>query len=93
MDPLTDDIIEDNSFISIPVVTSTDHSEATTIVSLEIIKDDTTTPVFDKFIYTGSYDPVDGLTVDQIEIVQGFDETVAVELDGGKLIVFVLSRL
>lgn len=91
MTPLTDDIIEANSFISLQVVASTTSSRATTIVSLTIIKNDNVTPAFDKSIYTGSYDPINGLNVEHITFVQGFDETVSVDLLGGKSIFFVLG--
>lgn len=84
MAPLPDNVIGANSFLSLPIVASTSRSETTTIVSLEIIKDDNVTPVFDKSIYHGSYDPGTGLSIDQITIVQGFDDTLSVELFGGK---------
>lgn len=88
MTPLSDNAIDNNSFISLEVVASSDRSSATTVVNLEIIKDDSNTPVFENFIYSGSYDPATGLTVEQIRFVQGFDYTVAVDLIGGKIIFF-----
>lgn len=85
MEPLPNNIIDYNTLISFQLVAASNHSSASTVVNLAIIKDDNVTPVFDKPIYSGSYDPVTGLSVEQIEIVQGFDETVLLELVGGNL--------
>lgn len=86
MTPLEESVINENSFIYLQIVASTGRSTATTIVTLEIIKDDNVTPVFSSSIYNGSYNPNTGLTLEQIILVQGYDETVSVTLDGGKFL-------
>lgn len=83
MSSLADDIIEANSFLPIQVVASTDRGQATTIVTLEVIKDDSVTPAFDKAIYDASYDPTSGLSIEEITFVQGFDGSVEINLLGG----------
>lgn len=85
MAPLSENIILENSFIYLQVIASSNYSSASTIVTLEIIKDDNVTPVFNKGIYIGTYDPFIGLTVEPIYFVQGFDEYVSVSITGGKL--------
>lgn len=86
MDPLSDSIINGNNFIHIQVTATTAfNSTATTIVTLEIIKDDVTTPVFERNLYIGSYDQETGLNLEQIVLIQGYDSTVDFVLEGGKL--------
>ncbi|XP_063621462.1 uncharacterized protein LOC134793737 isoform X1 [Cydia splendana] len=92
MTPLDDSIIQQNNFINLRVTASTGYSSATTIVTLEIVKDDVTTPVFDQSLYTGTYDPAAGLTVEPILLAQGYDETVSVTLFGEYESYFELTR-
>ncbi|XP_063379170.1 uncharacterized protein LOC134666019 [Cydia fagiglandana] len=92
MTPLDDNIIQENNFINLRVTASTGYSSATTIVTLEIVKDDVTTPVFDQSLYTGTYDPASGLTVEPILLAQGYDETVTVTLSGEYESYFELIR-
>ncbi|XP_061710283.1 uncharacterized protein LOC133520038 isoform X2 [Cydia pomonella] len=82
MTPLDDNIIQENNYINLRVTASTGYSSATTIVTLEIVKDDVTTPVFDQSLYTGTYDPAAGLAVEPILLARGYDETVTVTLSG-----------
>lgn len=56
-----------------------------TIVLLSIIKDDTTTPVFSRNIYYGTYLGPSQVNIDKIKLAQGFDSGVTFTLDGGKL--------
>lgn len=86
MGTLTDIIINENNVISLEIVASTEYSIARSILTLEIIKDDNVTPVFNMPIYTGSYNTETGLTLEQIVFDQGYDETVDLSLEGGKLI-------
>ncbi|XP_072940657.1 uncharacterized protein [Epargyreus clarus] len=55
---------------------------ATTNILLDVIKDDHITPVFEKAVYSGSYDTVSGLALEDIVIIQGYDDTVEVSLVG-----------
>ncbi|KAM3962349.1 uncharacterized protein ACR2FA_003587 [Aphomia sociella] len=89
---LPESIIEENSFLNLEVTASTDHSSATAIVTLEIIKDDTTTPLFERALYEGTYDPTLGLIIDRIYLVQGYDDTVSVTFDGVHASYFELQR-
>ncbi|XP_063361505.1 uncharacterized protein LOC134650479 [Cydia amplana] len=92
MTPLDDNIIQENNFINLRVTASTGYSSATTIVTLEIVKDDVTTPVFDQSLYTGTYDAAAGLTVEPILLARGYDETVTVTLSGEYESYFELTR-
>lgn len=91
MSRLDNNIIEENTFINLQVVASTNRSSAMTIVTLEIIKDDAVTPVFERTVYEGSYDPVDGLKLETIVLTQGYDDTVTVRLLGGKIFSSVIG--
>ncbi|XP_013177838.1 PREDICTED: uncharacterized protein LOC106125270 [Papilio xuthus] len=82
MDPLTDKIIKNNNILTLQVVAIANNRTAATVVILEIIKDDRTTPIFEKNIYNATYDPILGVTVENITFIQGFDETVTVSLEG-----------
>ncbi|XP_069355010.1 protocadherin Fat 1-like isoform X3 [Maniola hyperantus] len=83
MNPLSGSIVKENNFINLQVTASTtSNSTATTVVTLEIIKDDITTPVFEKNLYAGSYDQETGLNLEQIVLIQGFDNTVTFTLEG-----------
>lgn len=83
MTPLASTIIEQNNFLNLQVVASNSRSSASTIVTLKIVKDDGVTPVFQRALYEGTYDPDSGLTLDQIVLVQGHDSTVQLKLIGG----------
>lgn len=56
----------------------------TTNVLLEIIKEDLTTPLFSRKIYYGSYIGTQTLDIENINLVQGFDDTVTFRIEGGK---------
>lgn len=84
MSPLSEDIIAENSFLTLRVVASNEVSTAVTVVLLEIIKDDTETPVFASQIYEGSYDTINGLSVPTIVLSQGYDSSVQFYKSGGK---------
>lgn len=85
MDPLTEDVIRNNNFIGLEVLASNNRTTAITAVVLEIIKEDSITPVFEKYIYNGNYSNETGFVMDDIILIQGFDETVNLTLEGGKL--------
>lgn len=87
--PLDAVTIEQNTFLNLEIVAATNRSSASSIVTLEIIKDDSVTPVFEQAVYSGSYDPIEGLTLQEIVITQGYDETVRVSLEGGKKLLFI----
>lgn len=87
MEDLDQTTIDQNSFIYLQIVATARSSTATAVITLEIIKDDNVTPVFDKPIYTGTYDLNGGLTVQPIRFTQGYDGVESVELQGGKLAV------
>ncbi|XP_053602093.1 uncharacterized protein LOC128670467 isoform X2 [Plodia interpunctella] len=82
MEPLSQVIIDENTYLNLELVARTDRSVATAMVTLEIIKNDSTTPLFQNPVYIGSYNIDDNVILDPIEIIQGFDDTVVVELDG-----------
>lgn len=83
MDPISENVLLENNFIYLEVVASNGRSSARAVITLEIVKDDSLTPMFNQAIYNGNYDPSSGLVVDEILIVQGFDDTVRVNLLGG----------
>lgn len=89
MTPLPLDVIEQNNFLNLQVVASTNRTSASTIVTLNIVKDDGVTPVFERPLYEGTYDTNDGLSLDQIVLMQGYDETVQINLQGGKFYTYV----
>lgn len=80
---LPDNILEENTFLNLRVVASTNRTSVSTMVTLEIVKDDSVTPVFGSAVYEGLYDTTDGLSLERIVLVQGYDETVRVSLQGG----------
>lgn len=84
MSNLDASIIAGNTFITLEVIASNDHSSASAIVTLGIIKDDINSPAFEKAIYSGTYDMVTGLALEQIVLVQGYDNSVEFDLEGGK---------
>ncbi|KPI97872.1 hypothetical protein RR46_10993 [Papilio xuthus] len=88
MDPLTDEIIKNNNILTLQVVAIANNRTAATVVILEIIKDDRTTPIFEKNIYNATYDPILGVTVENITFIQGFDESVTVSLEGARALAF-----
>lgn len=83
LSPLDASSINWNNFITLQVLASNDYSSAMAIVTLNIINDDINTPVFDEAFYNGTFDLVTGLSLDQIVLVQGYDDTVNFELLGG----------
>ncbi|XP_063890391.1 uncharacterized protein LOC110384111 [Helicoverpa armigera] len=93
MTPLAESIINQNSFIYLQIVASTDRSITTTVVTLEIIKDDNITPVFNQPIYTGSYNPGADLSIEQISFTQGYDGIDSLELFGDNSNYFTATRL
>ncbi|XP_026328719.1 uncharacterized protein LOC113236766 [Hyposmocoma kahamanoa] len=82
MSNLDESIIAENNFITLQVIASNDYSSASAIVTLGIIKDDINSPAFEKAIYSGTFDMVTGLTLEQIVLVQGYDDSVQFELSG-----------
>ncbi|KAI8428919.1 hypothetical protein MSG28_007544 [Choristoneura fumiferana] len=92
MTPLNASIIEANNFINLRVTASTDYSAATTIVTLEIIKDDIETPLFGRSLYSGMYDNTTGLTLEPLLLTQGYDDTVQVTFSGEHEDYFELVR-
>lgn len=93
MSPLPANVVEDNSFLTLHVIATSDTSSTSTIVLLEIIKDDITTPVFEQNIYTGIYDPLAGLELGEMVLSQGYDDTVSFYREGGRLYVLHASYL
>nr|XP_049703148.1 protocadherin Fat 1 isoform X12 [Helicoverpa armigera]XP_049703149.1 protocadherin Fat 1 isoform X13 [Helicoverpa armigera] len=93
MTPLAESIINENSFIYLQIVASTDRSITTTVVTLEIIKDDNITPVFNQPIYTGSYNPGADLSIEQISFTQGYDGIDSLELFGDNSNYFTATRV
>ncbi|XP_052738608.1 protocadherin Fat 3-like [Bicyclus anynana] len=82
MNPLSETIIQQN-FINLQLAaTNVLNSTGVTIVTLEIVKDDMTTPVFERSLYTGSYEEKAGLSLENIVLIQGYDSTVVTTLEG-----------
>ncbi|CAG5040178.1 unnamed protein product [Parnassius apollo] len=82
MNPLDDNILLENNILTLKVAASTQRNMAITIVILEIIKDDKVTPIFEKKIYNATYDPEVGVAVENIVLIQGYDNTVSFSLEG-----------
>ncbi|XP_060800992.1 uncharacterized protein LOC106133343 isoform X3 [Amyelois transitella] len=92
MQPLTQEIIDENTYLNLEVVARTERSVASTVVTLEIVKNDTITPIFQRPVYIGSYSTNNVLNLEQIELIQGFDDTVEITLDGEYSDLFRLNR-
>ncbi|XP_059059362.1 uncharacterized protein LOC131852664 [Achroia grisella] len=85
--------IEGNAFLNLQVTASTERSSATVVVTLEIVNDDNTTPLFGKALYEGTYDPSTlELIIEPIELVQGYDDAVEITHDGDHANYFQLQR-
>ncbi|CAK1604238.1 unnamed protein product [Parnassius mnemosyne] len=82
MNPLDDNILLENTLLTIKVAASTHRNTAITIVVLEIIKDDMVTPIFEKKIYNATYDSEVGVAVENVVLIQGYDNTVRFSLVG-----------
>ncbi|XP_047019977.1 uncharacterized protein LOC124630244 isoform X2 [Helicoverpa zea] len=93
MTPLAESIINENGFIYLQIVASTDRSITTTVVTLEIIKDDNITPVFNQPIYTGSYNPGADLSIEQISFTQGYDGIDSLDLFGDNSNYFTATQV
>lgn len=87
MEDLDQTTIDQNSFIYLQIVATARSSTATAVITLEIIKDDNVTPVFDKPIYTGSYDPDRKLIIEQVSFSQGYEGVDSIVFHGGKLLI------
>lgn len=85
MSNLDESIIIGNNFITLQIKASNDFSSASTIVTLGIISDDIHSPAFEKAIYSGTFDMVTGLALEQIALVQGYADTVEFQLEGGMI--------
>lgn len=83
MSNLDESVIVENNFITLQVIASNGYSSASTIVTLDIIKNDTNSPAFEKPIYSGTFEMATGLTLNQIVLVQGYDDSVEFDLGGG----------
>lgn len=85
MNEIPNSVIALNNIISLEVVASSIFSRTSTIVILEIIRDDNPTliPIFSSPLHTGSYEIETGLTLEPIILTQGFDEATEVSLSGG----------
>lgn len=83
MSNLDESVIVENNFITLQVIASNDYSSASTIITLDIIKDDTISPAFEKPVYSGTFEMATGLTLEQIVLVQGYDNSVEFDLEGG----------
>ncbi|KAH9627637.1 hypothetical protein HF086_010789, partial [Spodoptera exigua] len=86
MSALDQTVIDQNNFIYLQIEATATSGTATSVITLEIIKDDNVTPVFEKPIYTGSYEPGKELIIEQISFSQGYDGVDSLLIDGGKLL-------
>lgn len=84
MQPLESSITQDNTFLTLQLTATSNTSSASIIILLEIIKNDTVTPIFEERIYTGRYDPETGLDIPAITLYQGYDDAVSFYIEGGK---------
>lgn len=86
MEPIPSDVISEKNVIILTLVASDLNAVTTTTsVILDIIKDDTMTPVFSKNIYYATYSDSSNFYIDDIYLTQGYDSGVTFSLDGGKL--------
>ncbi|CAH1644325.1 unnamed protein product [Spodoptera littoralis] len=92
MSELDQTAIDQNSFINLQIVATARSSTATAVITLEIIKDDNVTPVFEQPIYTGTYDPDGKLIIEQILFSQGYDGVDSVVFDGEHKRFFTATR-
>ncbi|XP_068630530.1 uncharacterized protein [Battus philenor] len=82
MDPLDESILIENNILTLHVVAAINNRTASCIIVLEIIKEDFITPLFERNIYNATYDAVLGVVVENITLIQGYDDTVTVSLTG-----------
>lgn len=82
-DPIPEGVISENNILIFTLTAEGNGSnKAITTVILEIVKQDTSTPLFSKNIYNGDYlDAV--ISIENIYLTQGFDKDVAFRLSGG----------
>ncbi|CAH0699972.1 unnamed protein product [Spodoptera exigua] len=92
MSALDQTVIDQNNFIYLQIEATATSGTATSVITLEIIKDDNVTPVFEKPIYTGSYEPGKELIIEQISFSQGYDGVDSLLIDGEHKTFFAASR-
>lgn len=86
---LPEEIILENNLLVLTLEASALYSTTTaTTIVVEIIKRDSNTPVFSDSTYEAVYDISGEFRISGISLTQGYDDTVAVDLEGGKLNVF-----
>lgn len=88
--PLPNSIVEVNNLIVLTLKASGLNAVSTTAsIVLDLIKDDTNTPVFSNNIYYGSYTE-SSMEIENINLIQGYDDSVTFRIEGGmKIIVYV----
>lgn len=60
---------------------------ATASLVIDIVVEAASLPVFDKAYYEGSYNEAEFLFEDSVYLIQGFDDTVTFNLEGGKYLI------
>lgn len=85
--PILSSIILENNIVILTLAASGLNAvRTTTSVLLDIIKDDVTTPVFARNIYYGTYQAPSIINIEDITLVQGFNDGVTFRLDGGEIL-------
>lgn len=82
--PLTAAVIQGNNFLTLSLeATARNAHRAIATVILEIVKQDTTTPVFGRHVYYGTYEETNTVLFESIALSQGYDNTVTFRIEGG----------
>ncbi|CAH2075322.1 unnamed protein product, partial [Iphiclides podalirius] len=93
LDELPETIISENSLLIFNLfATANNTSTATTTIILEIIKEDTVTPVFSQNIYYSTYSSASLLNTENVSLIQGLSENVTFRLSGDHAQFFNISR-
>ncbi|XP_047515283.1 uncharacterized protein LOC125056299 [Pieris napi] len=80
---LPQEIVTTNNIITLEITATGDYTNtAVSTLIFEIIKDDLTTPVFNKKIYEGQYVNSTHVTIEEISLTQGYDRTVDFNIFG-----------
>lgn len=83
-DQLPDNVLENSFLVLVLSASGSNTVAALATILLEIIKQDTVTPVFSQFIYEGVYKNSTHVEFETISLIQGYGDTVSFDLDGGK---------
>lgn len=82
--PIAENVIQNNNFLALTLeAKGVNTLTAVASIVVDVIKDDAQTPVFAKHVYYGTSLDTNGITLEDISLVQGYDDTVTFSLSGG----------